>query len=68
VTTTSVQCDNVKPFSSGGLTLPATHFASVSHNRIAHIKLYTQSKRRIPTTASSSHCTISSFVFGRSAA
>jgi len=35
-----VQCDNAKPFSSGGLTLPATHFASI--NRMAHIKPYAQ--------------------------
>jgi len=31
VETANVQCDNVKPFSSGGLTLSTTHFASINH-------------------------------------
>jgi len=29
--------------------LPATHFASIQHNRIVHIKFYTQSKRLLLT-------------------
>jgi len=27
--TVNVQCGNFKPFSSGGLSLPATHFTSI---------------------------------------
>jgi len=31
------KCNNVKPISSGGLTLPATHFASLSQITVLHI-------------------------------
>jgi len=68
VKTANVQCDNVQPFSSGGLILPAPHFVSTNHNRIVHTKLSTQSKTLLLTTTNCSLHTRSSFVLGRSAA
>jgi len=35
--TENVQCDNVKPVSYGGLTLPETHYTSINHITALHI-------------------------------
>jgi len=44
------QCDNDKQFSSGGLLPYNASCFSKTDNRISHIKLYTQRKRRLLTT------------------
>jgi len=68
VKSSNVQCDNDKPFSSGGVTLPTTHLASINlKKRISHIKFYTQSKTRSLTAINRSLYTKSSFVLRRSA-
>jgi len=52
--TANVQCDNVKPFSSGGLTFACNAFRfNKPYNRIAQIKLHTPCKRLLLTVV---HC------------
>jgi len=48
--TENPQCDNDKQVSSGGLLAYNASCFSEANNRISHIKLYTQSKRRLLTT------------------
>jgi len=54
----------------GGLTLPATHFASINHINALRILNYTQNKilLLLLTALNCSLYTIRSFVLGRSAA
>jgi len=39
-----VPSDNVKPISSGGLTLPTTHSSSINHTTALHINLILRAK------------------------
>jgi len=63
VKTVNVWYDNFKPFSSGGLALPAIYFTSIY--RITHITFYTQFKRLWLSIMHCSLYTISSFALER---